>query len=226
MLEVDKSRTIIIGDVHGCLDELETLLDKVNFKPGKDSLTFLGDIINRGPYSKETFIRLLELKANAVLGNHEWHVLNSLKSGQQGWQFRKLKSEFGSSFQRFMEEIACWPVFIETDDTILVHGGLVPGEHPALSNPRILTSIRTWDGHGKNLNDPSNPPWFDLYSGDKLVVFGHWAALEGIIKTNLIGIDTGCVYGKKLTALILPTRELVSVPAGKEYFPVGEPEYY
>ena len=61
------------------------------------------------------------------------------------------------------------------------------------------------------------PPWFDFYTDDKLVVFGHWAAQEGVVRENAIGLDTGCVYGKKLTALVLPERELVSVKARKQY---------
>ena len=71
--------------------------------------------------------------------------------------------------------------------------------------------------------------WFDFYTAKKLIVFGHWAALDGIIKDNVIGLDTGCVYGKKLTALILsdfasspnsPKREIVSVQAKKQYLTI------
>ncbi len=217
---IQPGRTVIISDVHGCLDELENLLSKVNFIPEKDSLTLLGDIINRGPYSRETFLRIQELGATSILGNHEWHLLKSQRSYEKSRKFRKLHTEFGDHFRIFLDEIAKWPAFIETNDYILVHAGLVPGIPPGQTDPRILTSIRTWDGKGEDLNDPSNPPWFELYKGNKSVVFGHWAALEGIAADKYIGIDTGCVYGKRLTALLLPEKELVSVPARKVYCPI------
>ena len=100
----------------------------------------------------------------------------------------------------------------------MVHGGIVPGVALEDSDPYQITSIRTWDGVGSKLSNPDNPPWFDFYHEKKPVIFGHWAALGGIKRHNVIGIDTGCVYGKKLTALILPEAELVSVNAEKVYF--------
>ncbi len=69
-------RVIVIGDVHGCLDELEQLLEKLEYCPENDILYFLGDIINRGPYSKEVFYKIKSLNAVSVLGNHEYHALH------------------------------------------------------------------------------------------------------------------------------------------------------
>lgn len=212
-------RSIIVGDVHGCLEELELLITKVNYSPEKDSLYFLGDIINRGPNSKEAFFRVMELGGRSILGNHEWQVLTSYLKEPDSQLLAKLKNEFGSEFEVFIKQIAKWPLYIETDDFILVHAGLAPDKNPSDSDAKILTSIRTWDGEGINLSNPDCPPWFDLYKGAKLVVFGHWASLEGLIRPNVIGLDTGCVYGKKLSALILPSREIVSVKAKKIYHP-------
>ncbi len=220
MTDIPKRRNIIIGDVHGCIDELNALLDKVNYRPGFDSLAFLGDIINRGPCSKETFIRFKELNAVSVLGNHERHLLECSRRGYKSRNYLKLEEEYGDLFSELLENIADWPVFIETDDYILVHGGLIPGKGPEQTDSRILTSIRTWDGEGKDLNNPGNPSWYELYKGAKLVVFGHWAALGGVVQQNVIGLDTGCVYGRELTALILPEKKLVNVPALKQYHPV------
>lgn len=220
-MDYQADRTIIIGDVHGCLAELEALITEVNYQPGKDRLFFVGDIINRGPHSYETFFRMIDLKGRSVLGNHEWSLLERHASGRFSERYLQLKGVFGSQFLFLLDEIARWPLYIETDDFILVHGGLVPGKAPEDSDPRILTNIRTWDGKGDDLTNPANPPWFDLYDGEKLVVFGHWAALEGVVRGNVIGLDTGCVYGKKLSALILPGREIVSVPAQQAYVTIG-----
>ncbi len=211
------NRIIIVGDVHGCLDELNALLTKVNYRPENDILYFLGDIINRGPFSKKTYFRIKELNAVSLLGNHELYLLNKIKSKENCSLLERMKQEFGSSFRKFAEDIARWPVFVETVDFILVHAGLVPGKHPAESDEEMLTSIRTWDGKGNELNDPNHPPWFDFYTSTKLVVFAHWAALGGVVRENVIGLDTGCVYGKHLSALLLPEKKIVSVPARRVY---------
>ena len=107
--------------------------------------------------------------------------------------------------------------------TIPFKAGLLPNKKTTIF---FLVKIR-------KVTDPQNPKilksWFDFYKGKKLVVFGHWAALNGIVKENVIGLDTGCVYGKKLTALVLsdsasspnsPKREIVSVQAKKQYLAI------
>ena len=109
---------------------------------------------------------------------------------------------------------------------IAVHAGLLPNKKPQQMDLEDLVKIR-------KITDPQNPKilksWFDFYKGKKLVVFGHWAALNGIVKENVIGLDTGCVYGKKLTALVLSDsasspnsskREIVSVQAKKQYLAI------
>lgn len=216
-------RTIIIGDVHGCIDELNLLLEKIQFCPNKDQLYFTGDLINRGPSSVEVFKRFKDLNAKAVLGNHEYWVLKRhVESEKMEEKIHRLKNQFGEHYDDFIEDVQSWPAYIETDQFILVHAGLVPGENPAKSDPFQLTTIRTWDGVGSNLNSEKDPAWFEFYQGKKLVVFGHWARLEGVNRKNVIGLDTGCVYGKKLSALVLPERKIVSVKALKIYHPVGD----
>ena len=117
-----------------------------------------------------------------------------------------------------------FPHFLEEENFIVVHAGLLPNKKPQQTDLEDLVKIR-------KIADPKNPKilksWFDFYTAKKLIVFGHWAALNGIVRDNAIGLDTGCVYGKKLTALILsdfasspnsPKREIVSVQAKKQYF--------
>ncbi|MDH5561089.1 MAG: metallophosphoesterase [Deltaproteobacteria bacterium] len=216
-----KNRSIIIGDVHGCIIELEDLLAKIAFNQKKDVLYFTGDIINRGWYSKEVYHKVKQLEATVILGNHELRLINEdrgiLKPKERTL---KLREEFGEGFKSFMEDIKTWPLFVDSEDFTLVHGGIIPGVALKDSDPGMMTRIRTWDGTGKDIANPSNPPWFDFYHKEKLAVFGHWAALQGIVRDNVIGLDTGCVYGKKLSALILPQREIVSTPAREVYCPI------
>jgi len=214
-------RTIIVGDIHGCYLEFLDILNRIGFEKGKDQLYLTGDVINRGPQSKEVFLLIQELEAISILGNHELYLLREAEDSIEPYTWvADLKKEFGSLYSDFLESIRTWPLFIETEDFILVHGGLIPAVPLAESDPFILTNIRTWDGLGKDLKSKQNPPWFDFYQGEKLVVFGHWAALEGVVRPHVIGLDTGCVYGKKLSALLLPERKVISVPAREVHCPI------
>ncbi|MDT8448292.1 MAG: metallophosphoesterase [bacterium] len=219
------SRTLIVGDVHGCVDELAALTELVGYVPGQDRLIQVGDLINRGPDSLGTWKLFKELKGQAVLGNHELHLIRDA----QGIEVKKrwlgeFKEYFGSHFVPYLADIKSWPLYIEEDNLMVVHAGLVPGQHPSQSDPRQVTSIRTWDGWGQDLQNEANPPWFDFYQGPKLTVFGHWAKLNGLVRDHVVGLDTGCVYGKELTGLLLPERVLVSVPAARTYCPIKDPD--
>lgn len=218
-------RTIIIGDVHGCFDELQDLLSLIKYQSQTDRLIFVGDLINKGPRSLDTLKWVRSEQAEVVTGNHELGFVKWVKS-QQGSPdlvssgFSKLADEMADQLEDWIQWIESWPLYIEEDDFIVVHAGLGPG-HALHSTPaQILATIRTWDGTGRDLKNPKNPPWYELYTDPKLVVFGHWA-LKGIVeRKNAIGLDSGCVYGKKLTCLLLPERKLVSVPARKTYCPI------
>jgi bis(5'-nucleosyl)-tetraphosphatase (symmetrical) len=211
-------RTLFIGDVHGCIQELDDLLGKLDYAPDRDRLFFVGDLIGKGLNSYEVYQRYKETGGQAVLGNHEWHLLERHDHDlEQTPYYIILRDAFGDRFEAFIDDLRSWPLYIEEEDFMLVHAGLVPGRHPRKCTGEELTMIRTWDGKGKDLQNPKNPAWFDLYKEDKLVVFGHWAALEGVERPNAIGLDTGCVYGKKLSALVLPERKIVRVKARKVY---------
>ncbi len=214
-----KQRTIIVGDIHGCLDEFEELLKKVCFEQRKDRLILLGDLINKGPNSLGVLKKAHEFRCQVVLGNHEDNFIQSARnpSAYRSQSFEKLKSEMSEEFEfwaKWMEEL---PKFIEDKTFLVVHAGLRPDYHPKKTDKRILTRIRTWDGVGENLFSEDDPPWFDLYSGNKLVVFGHWASLGLMVRPLAICLDSGCVYGKQLSALLLPERKIIQVDAKKEY---------
>ena len=209
------SRTIIIGDIHSCADELIALLDKINYDKEKDRLIFIGDLLGKGPKPLESFLLYQRTKAICIMGNAEVAFLKN----HQDKSFLKeyiepTKQALGKYYDDFINQVSSFPHYLEEDNFIAVHAGLLPYKKPHQMDLNSLTTIR-------KVIDPDNPKkmrsWFDFYKDKKLIVFGHWAALNGIIKDNVIGLDTGCVYGKKLTALILPQRKLVSVQAKKQY---------
>ncbi len=212
-------RTILIGDVHGCHRELEALLEKLKLVPGEDRVWFVGDLINKGPSSRAVWELYRQSQGQAILGNHELSFLEvaSGRPHKHEKYFKKLKKDFGPQFDSFLQDVRSWPLWMEDRDLMMVHAGLIPGKHPDATDPWALTCIRTWDGKGEDLQNESNPPWFDFYEGTKLLVFGHWAALGGLDRPNIIGLDTGCVYGGSLTALVLPERRLVRVKAFETY---------
>ncbi|OGH01128.1 MAG: hypothetical protein A2600_13310 [Candidatus Lambdaproteobacteria bacterium RIFOXYD1_FULL_56_27] len=214
-------RTILVGDVHGCAEELSLLAQKVGYKPGQDEMILVGDLVNRGPDSLGAWELFQDLKARSVVGNHELHLIRDAAGIEvkKRW-IEGFKARFGDRFAAYLAEIRSWPLYLEREEFLVVHAGLWPGKHPQDTDPKALTSIRTWDGTGEDLQSESNPPWFDFYTGKKLVVFGHWAKLGGVVRPNVVGLDTGCVYGKKLTALVLPEKELVSVEALAVHCPI------
>ncbi len=212
-------RTIIVGDIHGCFKEFLDLLEATNYNDETDRLILGGDLINKGPYSRE-MLEWLEQhpKVEKILGNHELKFLESArdpKSASKKMQF--LLEELRDDLEKWSDYISNWPLYIEADDFLVVHGGVIPDRHPRETLPVIVTNLRYWGGKADDLNNANNPPWYELYKKEKLIVYGHWAMKGLNVRPNTIGLDTGGVYGRKLSAVILPERKIVSVDANQDY---------
>ena len=209
-------RTIVIGDVHGCLAELEELLATVQHT-SSDRLIFVGDLINKGPDSLGVLRKVRSLGAEVILGNHELSFLQRFDKGTEHPLFGKM----GGELQDWVDWIRSWPLFIDDPSFLVVHGGIIP-ETPIAEIPaKVITKIRTWDGVGNDLQNSNNPPWYEFYAADKLIVFGHWAVRGLVVRDNVIGLDSGCCYGRQLSAVILPDREIVQVQAQSSYVDVS-----
>lgn len=208
------SRIFIVGDVHGCFDELMLLLEKARYNPCYHRLILLGDLINKGPNSFKVLSWVRERKVESVIGNHELKFIQTVEQQRPlPVVLKDMKKDMGHRLKEWLFWIKSWPVYIEEKGFLAVHGGLVPGEHPCQSKIEHLVNIRYWGGKGKGMKNSSYPAWHDLYTGSKLVVYAHWAQQGLKVKKNSIGLDTGCVYGGFLTGLWLPERELVQVPS-------------
>jgi len=262
--------TYLIGDVQGCLDELQHLLDKIQYEPKHDCLGFVGDLVNRGPKSLATlrFIKSLN-NTEIVLGNHDLHCIALCYGVIERDNHHDLQSiAHASDCDELMHWLRQQPLMRinAQQHYALVHAGVAPqwsleqalehadevqqwlagddymsllqnmyGDQPdewhdTLSGWARLryiinafTRMRFCSQSGKldlsnKTNQSSDPtvfkPWFEWQTPSIDVVFGHWAALEG--KCNQPGyfaIDTGCVWGKQLTALCIETRQLITVNA-------------
>ncbi len=219
---MDKKRILMVGDVHGCFDELMDLLKKVNYKSSEDRLILVGDLINKGPKSLEVLKWVRENHIEFVLGNHELGFINFLKNPNPKYKnFVRLKEQFGEELSEWTSWLTSIPFFIEEKNFVVVHGGVIPELSIEKTEPYILTQIRTWDGEGKDMKNLDNPPWYELYKGEKTVVYGHWAAKGLNVREKTIGLDSGCCFGGKLSLLHLETREITQVEAKEAYVKIN-----
>ncbi|MCF7805712.1 MAG: metallophosphoesterase [Candidatus Marinimicrobia bacterium] len=211
------ARTVVVGDVHGCIDELRGLIEKISPSPD-DRLIFVGDLINKGPDSLGVLKYVQEMGAEVILGNHELAFIEYMDGNYRETSgFREVKRQLGTEHTHWVDWMRNLPLYIETKDALIVHAGIPPGKHPSQVSPEILTNIRTWDGYGEDLQNPDNPAWYELHESEKLVVFGHWARQGLLVRVGVIGLDSGCVYGKRLSAVSLPDRTIFQIDAKEVY---------
>lgn len=207
------ARTILIGDVHGCSAELQDLLRCIELRQG-DRIFCVGDLLCKGPDSLGVAEwAMANPNVRGVLGNHEARLLRYWNAGtlsEEKPYDRETYEQLGPRYEEVMRFFSRWPLFIEEPDFLLVHAGIDPFVPEAgRQSAEDLLTLRTLPA--------TNRPWFEDYREERLVVFGHWPHPEPIIRANAVGLDTGCVYGGELSALVLPERRVVAVPARRAY---------
>lgn len=227
---------LFVGDIQGCADELDDLLRAARFDPGRDTLRPIGDLVNRGPRSLDALRILRDLDAEAVLGNHDLHLLG-IAAGEREARADDTLEEILAAPDR--DELLGWlrrqPLLREDDDLIQVHAGLSPRwEDPAAVARRLeaeissgtipwgdedlafLTRVRHCDERGNRQGDDLRP-WDEFYRGERVVVCGHWAARGLTVTPVLRSLDGGCVWGGHLVGWIPEKDRLVAVPARRRY---------
>ena len=210
------SRTIVVGDLHGCYDELTDLLAKVGFN-AEDKLVCVGDLITKGPKSREVLERFMsDPQFSAVIGNHDL----ALRRRWNGEKFKLKPSqkpthkELKKEKERYLPFLNALPFVIDLGTHLVVHAGLRPKVALHSQTTEDMTELRSL---GEDRTDRKGTPWYDEYEGDKVVLFGHWPDSKPRRGKKAIGLDTGCVYGNLLTAYIVESDEIVSVPARRAY---------
>jgi len=219
-------RALVIGDVHGCADELEDLLERAGPGAG-DRIVLVGDLVAKGPASRRVLELVRRLGALAVRGNHDEHLLRFHRARQAGQRPPPLKAGHLALARELEPEdwelLSALPLWLRLPEqtALVVHAGLVPGAPLEQQDPAMLMNIRTLraDGSGSARKD-DGVLWGSRWGGPELVLFGHHAERGLQLHPHAIGLDTGCVYGKRLTGCWLPERELVSVPARHAYAPI------
>jgi serine/threonine protein phosphatase 1 len=217
-------RIIAIADVHGCYEELDRLLCMLS--PTKDdTIVMLGDVVNRGPDSHLAVRSCREVGAILLMGNHERRFLRA----RSGKRWRRLNAVDADAFKSLDDDD--WGYidgarkfyYVTKENTVFVHGGFLPGKPWQTQDPDVMTQIQVVDPQGcakKRSDAPVGcPHWSDLWQGPPFVVYGHtpWREIHRTQWT--LGLDTGCVYGGSLSALILPDKTILQIRAAKAYYP-------
>jgi hypothetical protein len=206
-------RTIIVGDVHGCRDETERLLDIVGFGSA-DRLFFTGDLLSRGPDPEGVLALVRSTAARSVRGNHDdalirWRAQDKAggKAPLKGSQ-KRIAEHFDEEDWALLESL---PLHIELPDhdVLLVHAGVVPGV-PLQAQPALaLLSMRYLGPDNEPIEKGGTVLWGTRYQGPPHVVFGHNAQPEPQMHAWATGLDTAAVYGGRLTAMVLEEGQRV-----------------
>lgn len=205
-------RTLFIGDVHGCNDELGDLLTTAGWS-SDDRLVLVGDLVAKGPDSQGVVQRARELNALAVLGNHDAHLLEARAGVSKKAHHAKVAQTMGPSDWSYLDQLPLWLDFPELN-ALAVHAGLIPMVELERQPRHVLLNMRSLDAEGHaSMRVEGGVPWASRWPGPRHVVFGH-DAVRGLQRlAHATGLDTGCVYGRELTGLWLPEHRLVSVKA-------------
>lgn len=202
-----RMNTWVIGDIHGCYHTLRDLMDKI---PTATNLVFVGDLIDRGPWSKDvvTYVKGLVDSEEAIClkGNHELMACTDIPLWMYNGGKACIDSYKGEEplLQEHIEWFKTLPLYHETEDVFIVHAGVDPEYDLDDQYGNEMLWIRA-----KWLNSQRN------YG--KRIIFGHTPMKEVMFSSwGHVGIDTGCIYGYKLTAYCVETGEILSAPQNEK----------
>jgi protein phosphatase len=242
----------IIGDVHGCFDELHSLLTKLGYQiisvngnrpstyevrhPEGRKAIFLGDLVDRGPKIPEVLKLAMSMtesgQALAVPGNHDTKLMRKLNGrdvqithglAESLQQLEQEPPEFKERVATFIDKMVSHYV-LDDGKLVVAHAGLkeeLQGRGSGKVRDFALYGETT--GETDEFGLPVRYNWAAEYRGKAMVVYGHTSVPEPEWLNNTICIDTGCVFGGRLTALRYPEKELVSVPALRTYYEPSKP---
>ncbi|SED80129.1 polynucleotide kinase-phosphatase [Streptomyces misionensis] len=230
----------IIGDVHGCSAELESLLSKLGYDDGVHpegrTAVFVGDLVDRGPDSPGVLRRVMDMveagHALCVPGNHENKYGRHLKGGSVQHthglaetiaQMDGESEEFRARVRTFIDGLVSHYV-LDGGKLVVCHAGL-PEKYHGRTSGRVRSHALYGDTTGETdeFGLPVRYPWAEDYRGRAAVVYGHTPVPEATWLNNTICLDTGAVFGGRLTALRWPERELVDVPAERVWYEPARP---
>jgi protein phosphatase len=236
----------LIGDVHGCFDELGQLLEQLGYDVADDGSSathpesrqavFLGDLVDRGPKTPAVLRLVMGMvrdgSALCIPGNHEVKLLRAMQGknvtashglAESLAQLALEPEHFRNEVVHFLDGLIGHYV-LDDGQLVVAHAGL-----PESMQGRQSGAVRAFALYGDTSGEtdefglPVRYPWANDYRGEATVVYGHTPVPEAVWVNKTICLDTGCVFGGRLTALRYPERELVSVPANEVYYEPARP---
>jgi len=238
----------VIGDVHGCLDELVALLERLGYEvapldggltarhPGGRKAVFLGDLVDRGPATPGVLRLVINMTAAGaalcVPGNHDTKLMRKLRGrdvrithglAESLAQLEREPPEFRQDVATFIDKLVSHYV-LDDGRLVVAHAGLreeMQGRGSGKVRDFALYGETT--GETDEYGLPGRADWAAEYRGPAMVVYGHTPVLQPEWVNRTINIDTGCVFGGHLTALRYPEGELVSVRAARMYYAPAKP---
>ncbi len=220
-------RYFFIGDVHGCVTELEALIAKAELTR-EDKVILVGDLVGKGPESIAALDFVCARGFESVLGNHDDALVRAY-AGYSAGEDVEVTETSARILRKITADNIGWlaqrPLYIElpAHELAIVHAGFVPGvarDKQRREDMLTMRSVRPDGTASKKLEDGT--PWASLWNGPEFVIFGH-DAMRGLQRhPRTLGLDTGCVYGGRLTGCFVPSFELVFVDAKKAYVDAGK----
>lgn len=211
--------TLVIGDVHGCADELARLLDAAP----ADRVVLVGDLYTKGPDPAGVWTIVRERGLQAVLGNHDARLIEVIEgrrpSDSEGARCVAALDRAGREWREHLVSLPIW--LTDVAGYLVVHAGLHPSGDLERTSRGMALSLRRFPEDRRDAL-----PWHLQYEGERGVVFGH-DARQGLVRREragrawVVGLDTGCVYGGQLTGWSIEQDRLVQVPAARVYQPIA-----
>ena len=212
---------LIIGDIHGCWDELQALLDKAGLGEEAEIIA-LGTLVDRGPSSDRVFeFFSTHPQARSLEGNHESKHLKA-SEGKTKPALSQLITRYQLGEERYPKALAYFaslPHYLELPEAILVHGMVEPGKPLTDQKPEILMGSLSGQRY---IFTQYDRPWYELYQGEKPLIVGHMdysgKAQPFNWQDRVFGIDTDCCRGGALTGIVLPEFRIISVPSRGDHW--------
>lgn len=229
-------RTIIVSDIHGCIEEFEELIQVLKYDNHSDRLILLGDLIDRGPDSLAVVQKARKMDLECVMGNHEFKFLKWWKSSGSKADVYDRHDFYSELTNDDINYIFQMPTYIKLDNNIVaVHAGVKPGIPISKQSNQDLMYLRFSDSNQNSIplkkiakigkQAAGAHFWTEFWRGPESIVYGHHvhSVTDPLIEevspgVTCYGLDTGCCFGGRLSAMILETKEIVQVQAKKVYY--------
>ena len=206
--------TLVVGDVHGCAEELRALYEAAG-RP--DRVVLVGDLFTKGPDPRGVYETIRSNGWRTVLGNHDARLLKFVQGKSKDKDLKRVARALDGTGREWRAWLAGVPLFEEAGPFTVVHAGIHPSGSLKKTTRTMALNMRRWPKEKSWC-----PFWWSIYRGSRPIVFGH-DARRGLIRVErsgeplLIGLDTGCVYGGALSGYRVHDDEIVQVAAAEVY---------